>query len=207
MTVSLKVTVPVCSLRKPYAREQLESERIPPPSTVYGFLLSLVGEEDRRKYLGTVLSVCMFGKPEVSHILRTVWRIKDKNIPQGVKKNKTPDYQEILTGLSFGVWVQEGELAERISEAFRSKYKAVRRYGGLSFGESRDLVDEVIYNPDWGNSPERKWLVVDPEGRYPLSIWADHVSTTNSRWEQFSLVSDTLLPQSKNDSRWITIAP
>ena len=44
--ISLMVSVPFCSFRKPYAREFFETERIPPPATVYGFLLSLIGEED-----------------------------------------------------------------------------------------------------------------------------------------------------------------
>jgi CRISPR-associated Cas5-like protein len=37
--ISLMESVPVSSFRKPYAREFFEIERIPPPATVYGFLL------------------------------------------------------------------------------------------------------------------------------------------------------------------------
>ncbi len=207
MTVSLYVSVPVCGLRKPYARELLESERVPPPSTVYGFLLSLVGEEDRRRYIGTRLKICLLSTPEVSRILRTVWRIKDKNLPQGVGKNRTPDYQEILTGLEFAVWVQKGELAGRIAEAFASGHKSVRRFGGLSFGESKDLVDEIVFCPDWNAANEGKWLVSDPEGKYALPVWADHVASAGTRWRAFSLVSDTLAHPLKNDLRWIEIAP
>ena len=42
--IGLYVTVPVACFRKGLAREYLETEPLPPPSTCYGFLLSLVGE-------------------------------------------------------------------------------------------------------------------------------------------------------------------
>ena len=46
------VTVPVACFRKGLAREYLETEPLPPPATCYGFLLSLVGETDRRRHVG-----------------------------------------------------------------------------------------------------------------------------------------------------------
>jgi CRISPR-associated Cas5-like protein len=45
-----------CSFRKGSAREYLETEEVPPPTTVYGFLLSLVGKEERLAYAGTGLA-------------------------------------------------------------------------------------------------------------------------------------------------------
>ena len=107
--ISLLVSVPICSFRKPYAREFFETERIPPPATVYGFLLSLVGEEDRHAYVGTRLAMAMVEEPSVSTILRTTWRIKSK-LPPGIGNNKKPDYQEVLTGLQVYVCVGDCEL-------------------------------------------------------------------------------------------------
>ena len=49
--LGLRVTVPVACFRKGLAREYLETEQLPPPATCYGFLLSLVGETDRRRHI------------------------------------------------------------------------------------------------------------------------------------------------------------
>jgi len=131
--VSLLITIPVCGFRKGYAREYLESEELPPPSTVYGFLLSLVGEEDRYKYIGTHIALAFLKKPEKSILLRTAWRIKNKTLPLGVGNNRSPDYQEILTGLTLAVWVKKGGLGGRI-KAVQANPERVKRYGGAELG-------------------------------------------------------------------------
>jgi len=46
--LGIRVTVPIACFRKGLAREYLETEPLPPPATCYGFLLSLVGEEQAR---------------------------------------------------------------------------------------------------------------------------------------------------------------
>jgi len=200
---SLYLSVPVCSFRKGYAREYLETEEIPPPSTVYGFLLSLVGEEDRYKYLGTEMAYALLSKPELSVILRTVWRMKDKKISPGTGQNKRPDYQEILTGLEMSIWVKGGELAARINTAGR-KPDQTKRFGGLSLGESHDLINDIRWNPKVLPA-EGRWLVPDQEGEYPLPVWVDHVGSKNTVWKQFSLQHDCLETPEENDPRWITI--
>ena len=98
----LAVSVPVCSFRKGFAREYLETEPAPPPSTVYGFLLSLVGEEDRNQHVGTRLSYALICKPQLSVVLRTAWRTKKKELPPGVGANRRPDYQQLLSGSEVG---------------------------------------------------------------------------------------------------------
>ena len=94
------VTVPVACFKKGLAREYLETERIPPPSTCYGFLLSLVGETKRRQHVGCRISPVLLNNPPTSVVLRTVWRCKDQNLwvdPSGkthivskTKKERTP---------------------------------------------------------------------------------------------------------------------
>ncbi len=203
-TVNLRVSVPVCSFRKPYAREYLESERVPPPSTVYGFLLSLVGEEDRYKYVGTKLAIALTSTPEVSTVLRTVWRIKNRKTPPGTGNNKRPDYQEILTGLELGIWVQDGALAQRL-QSVRAP-KNISRFGGLSLGESRDLVDEVVLSPSWDRK-KGDWLAIDDSGEHPLPVWVDHVGSKGTRWGQFRLEDAPLDEPPVSGPRWITIQP
>ena len=204
-TVSLRVFTPICSFRKPYAREYLETHRIPPPSTAYGFLLSLVGEEERETYKNTRIAIAITQKPSVSTILRTAWRVKDKKKPLGTDCNKTPDFKEILTGLEIGIWVDRGKLAERLLICHKNP-EGIERYGGLCLGESCDLVDEVEFYPKW-DGKEGEWLVNDPEGFYPLPIWVDHVGSKGTLWGQFSLKKGKLEIPNSNNKHWIKIHP
>jgi CRISPR-associated protein Cas5t len=202
-SVSLYISIPVCSFRKGYAREYLESEEVPPPSTVYGFLLSLIGEEDRYKYIGTELAYAIIKRPQLSVVMRTAWRIKDKKTPPGTGQNRRPDYQEILTGLEMAIWLNPGELADSIIQA-ENFLQRFNRYGGLSLGESRDLINDIIWNPTWQRETGQ-WLTWDPEGELPLPIWVDHVGSKNTVWRQFSLKEASLELPGLNDPRWIRI--
>jgi CRISPR-associated protein Cas5t len=203
--ISMKIVVPVCSFRRPYAREFLETERVPSPATVYGFLLSLVGEEDRHVHIGTRLALSVTAVPRVSRVLRTAWRVKKSNVGPGIGSNRRPDYQEILTGLECGVWVWKGDLAERLCRV-RDDPSSMTRYGGLSLGESRDLVDEVSFDPQWTPSSGR-WLFREPQGHYPLPVWVDHVGSKGTHLQQFSVMDAPLTDPPAGDQRWITIEP
>lgn len=204
--ISLKVTVPVCSFRKGTAREFLETERIPPPSTVYGFLLSLVGEWDRYRYAGTKIAIVVVRKPEVSRTLRTVWRFKDTKKGAGIGNNKTPDYQEVLSGLEFGVWIGEGEFARRVFLTLSESGRGTKRSGGLSLGESRDLVDQVDLNPEW-EQETGYWLEKNPAGKICLPVWTDHVGAKGTRTLQFTLKEKPIRCPEEGSPQWIAIMP
>src|SRR5262249_15794177 len=77
--LGLYVTVPIACFRKGLAREYLETEALPPPATCYGFVLSLVGEERHIRHVGCRVAPVLLNHPELSVVLRTVWRIKDDN--------------------------------------------------------------------------------------------------------------------------------
>lgn len=202
--VSLSVNVPICSFRKGFAREYLETEEIPPPSTIYGFLLSLVGEEDREKYLGSQFAYARFGEPQISAVLRTVWRIKDAKISPGSGNNRRPDFQEILSDVKIGIWMKHGELANRV-KTLRRDFSQLSRFGGLSLGESRDLVNDVVWDPVFP-SGKCSWVTSDPKGDLPLPIWVDHVGSKNTIWGRFRLIFGSPEVPSTEDPRWITIA-
>lgn len=208
-TISLRVTAPICSFRKGYAREYLETEEVPPPSTVYGFLLSLVGEEDRRAYLGTRIAYALLAQPELSTVLRTVWRVKalkdkaGKLQPPGVGSNRRPDFQEILTGLDLALWVDGGPLAARLRQAAASPCDAPR-FGGLSLGESRDLVNDIWWAPAL-DGLECRWLVPSPEGDLPLPVWVDHVGSKGTVWRQFHFEAHPAEAPAPGDARWISV--
>lgn len=201
-TISLSISVPICGFRKGLAREYFETEEVPPPSTIYGFLLSLVGEEDRYAYQGTRLAYALLRPPQRSVVLRTTWRLKVK-APPGIGSNRRPDYQEVLTGLALLIFVGPGELANRLQHA-ASDPTTVNRYGGLSLGESRDLINDLIWFPQLSQS-EGHWLMVDEQGDLPLPVWVDHVGSSKTVYGQFRLQTLPLEYPGESDPRWITI--
>src|SRR5438876_5649651 len=141
----IRVTVPIASFRKGLAREYLETEPLPPPSTCYGFLLSLVGETDRRRHVGCRVAPALLNKPERSVVLRTVWRVK--KTPLGSSGNTRPDYQQLLAPIELAVWLDSSEeagggptLEERVGVALDQDLRGtIERFGGLSLGESTHL--------------------------------------------------------------------
>ena len=144
MTVILRVDVPIASFPTSRSREYRQTYPVPPPSTVYGMLLSLVGETDRYKHCGVKIALALLSEPAKSVTLRTMRRFKNKKIYH--KENTRPDFQEILTGIELMIWVDRGEdratpnLGDRIAEAFANP-ASVNRFGALCLGESRDLVN------------------------------------------------------------------
>ena len=101
--LGIHMTVPVACFRKGLAREYLETEPLPPPSTCYGFLLSLVGETNRRRHVGSRVAPLLLNRPELSVVLRTVWRVK--KTPLGSPGNTRPDYQQLLSPVELIIWL------------------------------------------------------------------------------------------------------
>lgn len=185
--IGVYVTVPVACFRKGLAREYLETEPLPPPSTCYGFLLSLAGETDRYRHIGCRIGPVLIGKPEKSTILRTVWRTKSKKLRMGDGNNRTPAQQELLTGVQLVLWLDsveekaEGPSLERRVEDALTRPELLERFGGLSLGESTHLVDEVKLFP--GSAEETGLIFVCAErGRLTLPVWVDHVGSQGTRY-------------------------
>ena len=191
------VTVPVACFRKGLAREYLETEPLPPPSTCYGFLLSLVGETDRYRHIGCRIAPALVGEPQKSTILRTVWRTKSKKLRMGDGNNRTPAQQELLTGVRLVLWLdssdeQEGApyLEQRVELAL-TRPELLKRFGGLSLGESTHLVDEARLFP--GNAEEKGMIFVCAErGRLTLPVWVDHVGSEGTRYVTGDLLTGPL---------------
>ena len=185
--IGVYVTVPVACFRKGLAREYLETEPLPPPSTCYGFLLSLVGETDRRRHIGCRITPVLIGKPEKSTVLRTVWRTKDKKLRMGDGNNRTPAQQELLTGIELVLWLDSLDerggapyLEQRVETVF-TQPEAIERFGGLSLGESTHLVDEV--KPFPGDMAQTGSIFVCADrGRLTLPVWVDHVGSQGTRY-------------------------
>src|SRR2546422_5534520 len=111
--ITLRIEVPYASFRKSYALSFAETYPLPPPATVDGMLLSLVGERLRRRHSGVRLAFayrCQFENevcrgrclPPVATTLRKLSRFKYGG---GGKEGAKPDYVETGCGIEVLCWV------------------------------------------------------------------------------------------------------
>jgi CRISPR-associated protein Cas5t len=203
--LGLHVTVPIACFRKGLAREYLETELLPPPSTCYGFLLSLVGETDRGRHAGVRVCPVLLNQPQLSVVLRTVWRVK--KTPLGSSGNTRPDYQQLLSPVDLLLWLDSSAemaqppvapLEQRVQQAL-AQPASVSRFGGLSLGESAHLVDEVRrFEPNHHRfadlPPDGSAFLLAERGRITLPVWVDHVGSAGTRYVTGDLVRGPLLP-------------
>ena len=204
--IILRVDVPIASFPTSRSREYRETYPVPPPSTVYGMLLSLVGETDRYKHCGVKIAIALLSEPAKSVTLRTMRRFKKKKLNH--KENTRPDFQEILSGIEFVVWVDKGEnkaqpdLCDRITQAFAHP-TSVNRFGALCSGESRDLVNSVNLVTEIEPNLTLNYLVQDKYGDLSLPYWVDYLGSNNTCWLHYSL--EKRASNSFPDSAWTII--
>ena len=193
MIHTLYLDCPCTSFPRSFARDYKETYLYPPPSTIYGFLLSLVGEVDLNAHLGVKLAIGVIGEtPPISRILRKQrhHKFSKKHLetypPSQFSK---PNFQELLTDLQVVVRIDSSEesaavkLDERVAIALSSPEK-ITRFGGLSLGESWALVNGIRnYRPEDG---EIQWLVKDNRGLIGLPVWIDR-QTTQGTFQRFQL--------------------
>ena len=215
--IGLYVSVPVACFRKGLAREFFETHLLPPPSTCYGMLLSLVGETDRRRHRGCRVTASLLDDPPVSVVLRTMWRVKNKgnadwpmhpgqnppsHYPSKIRNrggNVVPDFQQLLTDVRLVLWLdstdetdtaEQPTLEARVAAALDPRKRHnVARFGGLSFGESTHLIDEVTpltRRPDLLGH-EARTFVQSTDGQTTLPVWVDHVGSAGTRYATGSL--------------------
>lgn len=193
----LYLDVPFVTFRESHAREMGKTYPVPPPATVYGMLLSLVGETDVYRHCGVELAIAMLSNPRKSRILRQMRRFKNANFSH--LGNVNPSYQEILSNLKCLIWVRsDGEkiqpsLRERIQLAFDHP-ELVRRFGCLFLGESDQLIKTIkLVSADY---PEgvRHWAIRDNRGRLTLPCWVDHVGSRNTQFLRYRIEEMSKLP-------------
>lgn len=203
--IGLYVSVPIASFRRGAAREYWETLPLPPPSTVYGFLCSMVGETDRDRHIGARCTAGVIGQPDQSTVLRKLWRVKDKKLGLGNGANVRPDYQELLTNVRLVIWLDSSQekpseesddktLEDRIAASLTDDgRRSIQRFGGLSLGESTHMVDEVMpieRAPDLDDESVRLFLL-DKSGNFTLPVWVDHVGSKGTRNALGRLVEGT----------------
>lgn len=209
-TIGLYVSVPVACFRVPRAVEYFETFPVPPPATVYGMLLSMCGEVNRRVHEGAQVAIALLAEPSYSAVLRMMWRVKTNKRGLGLGNNRSPDYQELLTGVQFAVWIRTGPtesadvpLTSRVRTALATPDQ-VHRFGGLSLGESTHLVDEIKELGD--QIFKGRLLMAQDEGDLSLPIWPDHVGS-NTQWGQYRLLDEKEITSAEldNESAWTVI--
>ncbi|MCP9495684.1 MAG: type I-MYXAN CRISPR-associated protein Cas5/Cmx5/DevS [Pyrinomonadaceae bacterium MAG19_C2-C3] len=214
--ITLHVTVPYASFRKSYARSFAETYSLPPPATVYGMLLSLVGERYRKRHEGTQLAFAYKRVPRIATTLRKLSRLKYGVPGKQSKLGNAPDFIETLCGIDFLVWVDSSQeqpddeykgnertLVERVVEAIESPAK-INRYGVLCLGLSDDAVDDVSLC----ESVEGEWLRLLPRdtGTLELPVWVDHVGAAKTRWRRYELdTTPTMIEAPPDDEQWTHI--
>jgi CRISPR-associated protein Cas5t len=205
--LALEVEVPIASFRQSRAREYAETYPVPPPSTVYGMLLSIVGEMDRYKHCGTRLAIALLSQPQKSTVIRTFRRFKKKDIHD--PSNARPDYQELLTDVRFITWVDAGSdnsqptLPERLQMAFANP-ASINRFGGLCLGESRDLVNAITLLTKNYQGQSLQWLVCNENGLLTLPYWVDHVGSKGTHWQRYLILQPSELSHPP-ESAWTLI--
>jgi CRISPR-associated protein Cas5t len=172
-------------------------------------LLALVGEPNRLRHEGAEIALALLSTPELSVVVRTLWRVKDSNVPPGIGENRRPDFQELLSDVRLAVWVRAstGEtgvfsLAGRLQEAL-TRPASLSRFGALSLGESTHLVDEVrrLRSTDCGAG---RVLIRDSAGDLALPVWPDHVGAAGTHWGQYRLVPKAITTEPEEQA-WTPI--
>lgn len=188
----LYLECPCTSFPRSFARDYKETYLYPPPSTIYGFLLSLVGEVDMSVHLGVKLAIGLIGgDPPISRIVRKQRHHKFSRDHMGTyptSKFSKPNHHELLTDLKIVVSLDSSEeistvkLVERVAIAL-STPSQITRFGGLSLGESWAIVNGVrLYRETDGMI---RWLVKDNRGLISLPVWINR-TTGQGTFQRFS---------------------
>lgn len=189
----LYVDCPCTSFPRSFARDFKETYRYPPPSTIYGMLLSLVGEVDMTAHIGVKLAIGIIGQdPPISRIVRKQRHHKFSQQHLGTyptSKFSKPNHQELLTDIQVVVQIDSSEesanvkLLERVEIALSSPSQIVR-FGALSLGESWSMINGIRDYRETDGSI--RWLVKDKRGLISLPIWIDR-DTSQGTFQRFSL--------------------
>ena len=191
--MQLYLDCPCTSFPRSFARDYKETYRYPPPSTVYGLLLSLVGEEDMDTHQGVKLAIGLIGDdPPISRIVRKQRHHKFSKTHMGTypsSKFLKPNHHELLTDVQVAVQVDSTEetatvkLTDRIAIALATPAQ-VTRFGGLSLGESWAMLNGIrAYRESDGLV---RWLIQDNRGLISLPVWIDR-KTGQGTFQRFSM--------------------
>jgi CRISPR-associated protein Cas5t len=207
--ITLRVEVPYASFRKSYARSFAETYPLPPPATVYGMLLSLVGERFRRRHVGVRLAFAYKRVPQIATTLRKLSRYKYGVPNKQATLGNAPDFVETLCGIDFLCWVDSsgeqstGQTLEQRSVVALITPESVERYGVLCLGLSDDAVNDVRLC----ETTEGEWYRLVPHnmGALELPVWVDHVGAAKTRWQRYHLEAHPTTVTAPTPDQWTQI--
>ena len=214
----LRVDVPMTGLRPMWAREYQETYPAPPPSTVYGMLLSLVGVERDQKdrHVGLRLAIALaentegslWQRREKARLFRKFRRVGQTKKDADPLTDRRPDYQELLLGLEFWLWIDDrgarhplcGEIRKALDPHQRDE---IVRHGALCLGESSHMVNEVSRDRPSGRG---RFVAPCVEGFLSMPVWSDH-QEDRPAMVNFEVRAPEELSESPPSDCWITVAP
>lgn len=196
--MQLYLDCPCTSFPRSFARDFKETYRYPPPSTLYGLLLALIGEDNMTAHLGVQLAIGVIGSdPQISRIVRKQRHHKFSKTHMGTyptSKFSKPNYHELLTDVQVALKLDSSRetatvtLVDRVAIALSTPENIVR-FGGLSLGESWAMLNGVRHYRD--SDGEIRWLVKDNRGLISLPRWIDR-NTGQGTFERFSVQESSL---------------
>jgi CRISPR-associated protein Cas5t len=205
--IAVHVDVPYGSFRKSFARSFAETYPLPPPATIYGMLLSLVGEYFRARHEGVRLAFAFRKLPKIATTLRKLSRYKYGVPSKQTELGNAPDFVESLCDIEFLCWIdssdeltQKETLEQRVVSALNNP-EEVQRRGVLCLGLSDDAVNSVSLC-DRFEGPWHRLLPCD-NGAMELPVWVDHVGAADTRWQRFEFEeSASLIKEAPGRFEW-----
>lgn len=178
--IGVEIYLPIAFWRKPFSRG--EGEDFPPPSTGYGFFLSMIGEYDKTKYEGAKILPVMVGQPYKNQILRK------NSYPTSATESNVVKYN-ILTNVRVVLWLEHPLLEEKVKDAL---IHGSNRQGSLSLGESKHMVRDLdLFNGD--SERMGRYLFKSDKGRYSACVWHDRGSPHYGQFQQGNVEERPLL--------------
>lgn len=153
---------------------------LPPPSTVYGCLLSMVGEMNPYAHSGVKLGVGVeHPQPQQTKVIGKNRRWKVSDFESGM--NSKPDYVYLVHNPL--VWVaidsefenREDSLEKRVQQA--SATHSSRRFGPWTLGDSENLID--WFEPLDSFPDSVWWLARNDFGSLRLPTWISQKGISN----------------------------
>ncbi len=151
--IGLSVHLPAASWVVAGDRNFRNTYPVPPISTAYGFLLSMIGETNMSRHRGVRITTGALlwkdGKMP-THTLQYRQLRKFKSPDPTSTLNMKPDFQQVYGNFTAAIWLDSsgepaGEtLEDRVHAADRDP-GSVSRFGALSLGESDWLVNDVRF--------------------------------------------------------------
>ena len=123
--------------------------------------------------------------------------------------NRRPDYQELLLGLVFWLWIDDSQANHPLCGEIRKaldpeKRDEIVRHGALCLGESSHMVNEITKDRPRGRG---RFIAPCERGFLSMPVWTDHNKDGRPTLLNFEIQEPEDLPFNPPQDYWITIAP